>query len=68
MQEPGVTLGGVPRRAVLEAAPLGICALLLPTAARAASPDGGDPPESRFSIAGTSGSDGAVTIFWEDDP
>jgi hypothetical protein len=45
----------------------GIGALLLPTAARAAS-SVPDAEEGVLSITGVSASDGEVAITWDDDP
>jgi hypothetical protein len=58
----------LPRRTVLIGAPLGISVLLLPAAADASSPVPPDTHEVLLTILSTSGSDGVVTIVWEDDP
>lgn len=57
----------VTRRPVLRVLATGITCLALPSAAAASS---SVPPdvEGQLSIVGATGSDGSVTLTWEDDP
>ena len=56
------------RRALLAAATFGVVAHTLPAAVVAASadPPTGGPDGGALTIVGASGSDGAVTLAWED--
>jgi hypothetical protein len=59
----------VPRRPVLHGLALGISCLVLPSAAAASSSElqDEDEPQGVLAITGVSGSNGAVTLTWEDD-